>query len=105
MAYEPLKCTNPLDTSNPGLKISTLTASGKKPSFLFDTGSLINVIPVKFCRNHDIAYPNGVQSIMVNRTLQDVGFMIGPITISLGYYTEALRFEVHPLSYDLILGK
>ena len=98
MGYEPLKCTNPLDTSNAGLRISTVTASGNNSSFLFDTGSLTSVIPLKFCRNYDIAYPNGVQSIIPNRTLQDVGFTIGPITISFEYYTIPwdLRYTPFP---------
>ena len=107
MAYDPLTCENPLKTPKPGLLITTGTANGNKANFLFDTGCLTNVISVEFCRKHDIAYriEDGIQSIMANRTLQDVGVTIGPVTISLGYYTEAMRFVVQPLSYDIILGK
>ena len=42
---------------------------------------------------------------MANETVQKIGETIGPVTISLGSYTERMRFIVSPLKYGVILAK
>ena len=42
---------------------------------------------------------------MANKSEQSVNSTQDPLCLSLGSYTENIKFVVNPLSYDLILGK
>ncbi len=43
--------------------------------------------------------------IMANQTLQETAETTEPVTLSLGFYTERIKFIVISLQYDVILGK
>ncbi len=42
---------------------------------------------------------------MADQTLQENGETIEPVTLSLGFYTERMKFIISLLRYDVILGK
>ena len=44
-------------------------------------------------------------AFMANKTPQKLLSTVSPVTISLGGYTQKMRFAANPLNYDLILGK
>ncbi len=74
---------------------------------LFDTGCIGNIISLEFWKRVGIKIrvKPECMSVIDNQTLQEGGETIEPVTFSLGFCTERMKFIVSLLGHDFILGK
>ena len=99
--------SDPFEFPKPGLLVTQGKVNGLDASFLFDTGCLPNVLSYDMCNRLNIKIQKRPEyvSVMANKTHQEIGETIEPVTIDLHYYKEKLKFVVAPCQYDIILGK
>lgn len=71
--------------------------------FLIETSCLTKIISIDSLKKVGIGYryQDNFKTVTTNLALQKVGVTIQPVTISIGTYTETMRFIV----YRIILGK
>ena len=95
--------SDPFQTRNHGLLIAKGHVDGYRVSVLFDTGYIGSIISFELCKNIGICYRAKPEymSIMANQTLQETAEITDPMTLSLGFCTERMKFIVNP--YDMTL--
>ena len=73
----------------------------------FDTGCIGNIVSLEFCKRFGIQYRVKPEYmwVMANQTLQETEETIEPATLSLGFYSERMKFIISPLRHDVILSK
>ncbi len=80
---------------------------GYRASILFDTGCIGNIISFELYKKIGIRYHAELEymSIMADQTLQQTVDETEPVTLSLGFYTERMKFIITPLLHSVVLGK
>ena len=97
---------DPFEPSEPSLLVTEAKISGIRARILIDDGAELNHISEEFCRKNGIILKDeNYTASMANNTSQKLLSTVSPVSVSIGGYTEKLRFAANPLNYDLILGK
>ncbi len=97
--------SDPFEIARIGLLVAKGHVDGYRATVIFDTGCIGDIISPEFCKMIGIKYHANPEymSIMANQTLQETGKTTEPVTLSLGFYTERMKFIVTPRRYDVIL--
>ena len=97
---------DPFVPSESGLLVVNGNVNGATARILIDPGAELNHLSIDFCKNHGIAIKQEDRTaIMANNTEESVDSTKNPIALSIGPYSESMRFAVNKLQYDVILGK
>ncbi len=98
---------NPFDHPNESLLIAEGYVNHCNAKILFDSGAVLNHISLEFCEKNGIPVREEDEHIgvMANKAEQTLKSTVSDVTISIGPYTEAMRFVANPQNHDIILGK
>ena len=97
---------DPFEPSEPSLLVTKAKISGIRARILIDSGAELNHISQDFCKKHGIVLKEeDYTASMANNTPQELKSTVSPVTISIGGYSQKMRFAANPQNYDLILGK
>ena len=82
--------SDPFEFPRPGLLVVQGKTSGHDATVLFDVECLPNFISYETCEHFKIKVRKRLEhiSIMANKTLQEIGETIEPVTVDLHYYKE-----------------
>ena len=91
----------------PGLPFTQGKTNRHDTTLLFDVECLPNVISYETCERLYIKVRKKPKfiSVVANKTRQEIGGTIEPMTSDVHYYEENKQYVVPPYKYDIILGK
>ena len=97
----------PFRLPNESLLIAEAHVNHCDARILIDYGAALNHISLDFCEINGIPVREEDEHIrvMADKAEQTMISTVSDVIISIGPYTEAMRFVANPQNYDIILGK
>ena len=97
---------DPFEPATPNLLITEGRIFGTKVRILLDSGSEVNHVNESFCIQKGITLlESDNTAFMAKKSLQELKSTTRPLQLSIGGYTQNMRFVSIPMNYDIILGK
>ena len=97
---------NPFEPSENGLLIVNGFINTHPVSILIDDGSEVNYVSSTICSNIEAPLkPEEYEAVMANKTKSKIHSTANKLQLSIGPYSESMRFAVSDLGHDVVLGK